>query len=72
MSHTADAETASVSGLRGENTIEIETPYRAGIAYDRRLIDGEGRVFDISGIINVNEQNRTLLITVMERTTKNG
>lgn len=70
--HMSGSEPNGGSGERGENKIELMMRYRADITYAHRFSDGASRVFDIVGIVDVDEMRKKLLITVIERTITNG
>jgi head-tail adaptor len=72
MDHKTAAEPNGSSGERGVNTILVTMRYRSGVTYAHRLSDGANRVFDITGIQDVEERKHKLLITVVESTSSNG
>lgn len=67
MKHTSAKEPEGRSGERAQAGLTITMRYRADVTTSHRFFDGTSRYFDITGIMNTDERNKQLVISVEER-----
>lgn len=67
MTYGGTKETEGRSGERSDTALTIRMRYRSDITTSHRFFDGGSRYFDITGIVNLDERNKELIISVDER-----